>query len=795
MSATLLPTANGPLGAPSKPQPDLAEIQKSYDILAQGRVVEMRALKTTPEGTISGYYNDGQSLVDDTFYVSEREGTPNTYWTLQKIDPSVIKISNECYGHVAETTKDDQIVGYCWLPIDFDPIRDANTNSTDQEKAAAYDLALKVKDNLLYLAITSLLADSGNGYHLLIKVDLSIDKKDLVKSLLSRLSRKFSTSETSIDTGLFNPSRILKAYGSVSRKGPNTIERPWRTSRILDAECIELTTEDSLRKLNDWIGSKDSPLTSPLAAASLSQTPAKDIDESTLLYKRMLDGEHIPSGGAMGHNNTVQSFVGYLRETMRMETPEEIRDEVLKYSDLFDGRGNDFAEMVEGQAERICKKPVGEKYECLHGGKHSGEEAAEKAALAGTAPAAVTPNPTISSTAGEHDENWEPSNLDKDRGYARPEFPREIMIGTTIYDGLVVPMMEHEQKYPELVWLPAVQICSNYLSDKVFIYQQSVNLNMYLGTISPPGKFFKSSSDADASVLIITPGSTEGLGVAMAGNGGKHAIMYYDELTKMVAKCRIDASSFASDMLTFYDQGEYGNVIIASKKNYTFEAGTYCFGWQFCTTEKGFETNWPKLSALGAGFEDRMFFLTTPEKPMPSKRHRAADITDGVVKTRKALQKAVDQKEYKLQDLEEVDRVIDGLDPRTQDMIFRFALWFAVDLGRDEIDNDCLHRAKKLVDFRNQAMLFLDPPTGDNRFAVLQKRMIREIRRNGGKVPYRELRRNLDADDRGTLDWQTSYNGLSTSGRIVRWSVKNKNGKTMLMAGLLIDRKDNWEEE
>jgi len=80
-------------------------------------------------------------------------------------------------------------------------------------------------------------ADSGNGAHLLYRADLpnNAETTDLLKRCLKALSARHSTDDVAVDETTFNASRIFKAYGTTSRKGDNTAERPHRPSRILEA--------------------------------------------------------------------------------------------------------------------------------------------------------------------------------------------------------------------------------------------------------------------------------------------------------------------------------------------------------------------------------------------------------------------------------------------------------------------------------------------------------------------------------------------------------------------------------
>jgi hypothetical protein len=95
-------------------------------------------------------------------------------------------------------------------------------------------------------------ADSGNGAHLLYLIDLPNDDaaQALVKGCLVTLDMLFSDERVNVDTANFNAARIWKLYGTVSRKGDSTPERPHRRSRILSAlEEPVIATIDQLRDL------------------------------------------------------------------------------------------------------------------------------------------------------------------------------------------------------------------------------------------------------------------------------------------------------------------------------------------------------------------------------------------------------------------------------------------------------------------------------------------------------------------------------------------------------------------
>jgi hypothetical protein len=96
------------------------------------------------------------------------------------------------------------------------------------------------------------LADSGNGYHALVRIQLPVNKDTtaLVQGILAGMAGMFDTDVVKVDRKTFNPSRILKAYGTVARKGDHTADRPWRVTSILDfPEGLRTVEENELRSL------------------------------------------------------------------------------------------------------------------------------------------------------------------------------------------------------------------------------------------------------------------------------------------------------------------------------------------------------------------------------------------------------------------------------------------------------------------------------------------------------------------------------------------------------------------
>jgi hypothetical protein len=97
-----------------------------------------------------------------------------------------------------------------------------------------------------------ILADSGNGVHLLYRIDLPNDQAATarVKGVLESLAARFTDSAVEVDRPVFNAARICKRYGTLSAKGDSTPQRPHRISRMLDVpDSVNVVPRELLEKL------------------------------------------------------------------------------------------------------------------------------------------------------------------------------------------------------------------------------------------------------------------------------------------------------------------------------------------------------------------------------------------------------------------------------------------------------------------------------------------------------------------------------------------------------------------
>lgn len=216
-----------------------------------GDVFELRGLskgRSTPIVT-AGYFDDMGALA---IAAVERSGKDDgVYITLNPVNPGLLARAPANRVRQAgngDTTSDRDVQHRRHLLVDVDPIRPTGISSNDAEHAAAIELAAAIADHMVTLGWPEpMRADSGNGGHLVYAVDLPVDDGGLIKRVLAQLSRQFTTTTLKVDEKVFNPARISKIYGTLTRKGENTADRPHRIARLLAAPAaLVVVTREQL---------------------------------------------------------------------------------------------------------------------------------------------------------------------------------------------------------------------------------------------------------------------------------------------------------------------------------------------------------------------------------------------------------------------------------------------------------------------------------------------------------------------------------------------------------------------
>jgi hypothetical protein len=219
--------------------------QAATTICAPGGVHEVRIPKTSDKRVVSGYFDDPEQLAREVAPWSSK--VPGVYMTLNPCDPAHLeRVDNTLHPYVTNTTNDSQILLRRWLAVDYDPQRPSEISSTDAQHEAAIEWAQRCRDWLRGQGWPPpILADSGNGAHLLYRVDLPNDEDAtrLIKGCLKMLAERFNDEGKpvneddviiKVDTSVANSSRIWKLYGTMACKGDSTRDRPHRMARILD---------------------------------------------------------------------------------------------------------------------------------------------------------------------------------------------------------------------------------------------------------------------------------------------------------------------------------------------------------------------------------------------------------------------------------------------------------------------------------------------------------------------------------------------------------------------------------
>jgi hypothetical protein len=211
-------------------------------LIAEDQVTELRALnvqrgRERPH-VESGFF-DGQHLremAEAAFDLTD--AAKGVYFTMNPLKPDILarRANRVDYANDGELAGDKDVIGRRWLLIDADPVRDPFISATDPEKQAALETLRTIRADLAAQGWSPpILGDSGNGGHLLYRIDLPADDGGLVQRILQALAAKYDSPTVHIDQKVFNAARICKLPGTMARKGDNIKgQRPHRWAKLLE---------------------------------------------------------------------------------------------------------------------------------------------------------------------------------------------------------------------------------------------------------------------------------------------------------------------------------------------------------------------------------------------------------------------------------------------------------------------------------------------------------------------------------------------------------------------------------
>lgn len=467
-----------------------------------------------------------------------------------------------------------------------------------------------------------------------------------------------------------------------------------------------------------------------------------------------LDGEKIPRGT---HDVTLTKIAGKLRSSGM--SPNSI---ATALTEICESRcidyGSDYKEMCEKIAKSIGSKPIKDDTVLING------------------------RPAGSSVIVE------PEVPLAFKSIPYPVFPKWVMDGTSVYEGFVKPVCEQNSRYPEFMFMPSVVLLLNYVGTKVRLkHNPSLIPSIFLTMIGRKGRVIKSSSvedaityfsiagvadhsssaknNAEGKSLVFSAGSPEGLGLEMSRTNCKNAILFYDELSLLTNKASIDGSALTSSLLALYESGKFQNIIKSRKESFAFEPGSYCASLIACCTEQNFQTHWSRLAGKTSGLDDRFFFLYQPENFIDVTPQIGVNTIPGSVETRKRIDKAVSQGVYEIERLSgPLKKLAKSHGNRAEIRAEKFALFFAIDLARDIIDDDCVERAVELVKYEYDVKKYVETFEAITKEGVIQQQIFQLLKKGAGTVYVRDINRVLHPERYGSTMWSNAYNGMIRSG-------------------------------
>lgn len=276
---------------------DPDEVRRALSVfVAPWQTFELRGLPSARSIVCRG--DDLDAAVEAARQLS---GGSGVYWTL-----------NPCRPDLAGAARDKGILIRRWMLVDLDAIRPAGTNATDVEKAAAINAAC---DCAAYLGDRGwpdpIMADSGNGAHLLYRIDLANTAlvQQLVKDVLYRLGVLFDVDAAAVDRAVHNAARICKLPGTWARKGPHGPDRPHRLARLVNLPSeLAVVTTGQLEALRDegkgpapprLNGHADAAVKALVAAGTLANYVRSAIERECARVR------WATPGAAEGRNNTL----------------------------------------------------------------------------------------------------------------------------------------------------------------------------------------------------------------------------------------------------------------------------------------------------------------------------------------------------------------------------------------------------------------------------------------------------------------------------------------------------------
>jgi hypothetical protein len=118
--------------------------------------------------------------------------------------------------------------------LDLDPIRQNKIATAEQFQLSLLQARMARDFMENEWGVQPIAASSGNGVHLLVPIDLPNDEpsKDLIRRCQRAVAERFSTAEVECEC-FPDAARLVRAYGTLNKKGTETEDLKWRRSGLL----------------------------------------------------------------------------------------------------------------------------------------------------------------------------------------------------------------------------------------------------------------------------------------------------------------------------------------------------------------------------------------------------------------------------------------------------------------------------------------------------------------------------------------------------------------------------------
>ena len=728
--------------------PDLAEIKRAISTLfKKNQTIEIRVLDSRKKVALSGYYRDPDKLAPDVFSIAKRRNISAIYWTLQECDPALYSRSADAYlEHPSSTTNDHDIQRYRWLLIDCDPRRPEGICATDEEKTAAYEVALKVREYIRSFDAlempNSILADSGNGFHVLVPIDLenSTESKALIQQTLVALDQRFSTEVVKIDTSVFNPSRVCKIYGTVVRKGSDTEERPHRQARLIDVPSnLPIFSREALEAIAE----------TAIAEPTSTSNSSNNLDGPEL-EKKSAKMEQFLVEAKIKHRERLDYMGGFKWQLEACPfNPDHAAPDsfvsVAKTGALgFHCSHDSCSKNKWREFRKIAEKAIGHHFSFTDTQNQKAASSAQTAYE--PPPAEVRPATFTAPVAAEI------------QTIKTPDMPDSVLVGRLgeIFDKYM------RKDFPVgYGWLSLVTVAGTLVK----LAPKHIRTNLYGCQVGPPG-VGKTQSNSWSQTLLgmaspllekVMAGSSEGLVTRLRTAAGASRLLSVDELSHLLAKSKIDNASFPYILNQAYYENRFA-VIAARSREIEFDCKLSILG---CVVDDNFENSFGAASI--GGLYDRFAFAQCPTgyqydfRPCPHGKV-LKELTEPV-------EVAVDPQvwEAKSAYIKEMH-----LSSRVFEIGLRVAAICASIDGRSVIVVDDLKPVLAFVQYQTEVRKVLQPNPGENVDGILASKFLHYIESHGSKGEWLDMRtmlRNTRAYDYG-VGYQRVVDGLERAGEI-----------------------------